>query len=65
MSEKVNVNTRDGAAYLGQALRTRITELREALESQEFDNDNTGTVRTRAALNELKDLIDHYEFPSA
>lgn len=62
---KQPVITREGAEALGKYLQERITEYRDALEDKRLDDKPLETVSFRARLNELKDILDQFEIPTA
>lgn len=43
----------------------RIAELRETLEDERLDDEQTLAVATRHRLNELKDILDRFRLPAA
>lgn len=50
---------------LYEHINGRINDLRKELEDERLDERHNDTVRTRARINELKDILDRFRFPDA
>lgn len=62
---KPPVMTREGATALGQYIEARLKECREELEDSRLDEKPIDTVACRARINELKDILDQFDIPTA